>query len=1125
MKHSILFKIMLIIVIAITFQKLSNAQAECTNLLEPLNQSTNVNISTNLTWAPANGAYGYLLRVGTFSGGGDIMDNIDVGGVTTYDPGDFPCASTIYVTILPYDANGYTPCDQEFFETEYVNAEAGWDGNICPGGSVLLNASGGVAYSWEPAGSLDNPYVYNPIASPIETTVYWVTVTNSSGCWGTDYATVFVNPNPTVNASKTDVTCYGCIDGTATANPSGGTPSYWYNWSTGEQTQSIYGLAPGEYTVTVGDIFECFSEETVYIYEYECPELIIEEEIGLSCPDQCSGYIGIYNIIDGVPPYIYEWSTGESSSGIYSKCAGNYSVTVTDSKNCTVDKYFYIGNYSSITPFASATNESCFGCNNGTATATPEGGTPPYWFHWSTDENTQTISNLSPGFYTVTVGDINECFSVETVEVEAFICPELVIEETMGGSCFDLCTGHISIYNIINGVPPFTYLWSNGETTSSIYYLCPGNYYVTVTDAANCTVLKDFDIVEYSQVIANESSTDESCYSCNNGTATVNPTGGTPGYWYQWSNGESTQTISDLAPGLYTVTVGDPNECSVVETVTINAFECPEMVIEEDRYDVSCYDECDGSIYINAVTNTIGTLMYEWSDGSNDSYLIDLCPGSYSVTITDVSMNCNVSETYIITEPSQLMATVSKTDESCVGCQDGSATANPSGGTIEYWYVWSNGEYTQTINNLAPGTYMVTVGDAHECIIEESIIINEFGCPEMIIQEDLYEVSCFGECDGYITITNVTNSIGTLMYQWNNGSNESELTGLCPGNYSVTVTDISNNCSITKSYVITQPSQLTNIMNKTNESCSGCNDGTATATPSGGTPNYWYQWSNGESTQTINNLSPGTYTVTVGDAHECIVEESFSIEAFGCPDMVIEENIKSVVCFGKCDGSVAITNVTNTIGTLTYLWSDGSNGSQLTGLCPGSYSVTVTDITNNCSVTKSYAITESTEILISVAEKINPTGSNKGKIDINTNNDGTYTFSWSGPNGYSASTKDINNLDEGCYTIIIANDHDCSKDTTICIEKETGILESTYFTNKIKLFPNPTNDYIIVDLGQSTIQKGLIEVYDLSGQKIITHNIDSKNIRIDLSTVKQGVYFAKIRNSEYLVYKKIMISK
>ena len=798
----------------------------CTHLTDPVNGATNVSITTDLTWEAVAGVDGYLLQVGTTSDGTEIIDNENVGNVTTWDlADDLPCGSTIYVSIHPYIGETLLLCngeDEESFETEYVSANAGWDQTICYGTSTQLEASGGTSYQWSPASSLNDPNIYNPIASPISTTTYTVTVTNANGCFDIDEIEVQVNSETFANASATDETCNGCNDGTATANPSGGTPPYYYNWSNGAETQ--------------------------------------------------------------------------------------------------------------------------------------------------------TITNLSPGNYTVTVGDANECEATQTVTVVQYVCPDLTIVDNQSNTCFGQCNGYINITDVTNGTAPFTYLWNDGQTTSGIDGLCVGNYSVTVTDAKNCTVSKSYTISEFPQIIPNASKTDETCNGCNDGTATANPSGGTPPYYYNWSNGAETQTITNLSPGNYTVTVGDANECEATQTVIVSQFGCPDLIIVDNLTNVSCNGSCDGSISITSVTNSEGTLSYLWSNGSTDSSISNLCPNDYSVTVTDNSSNCGTSKSYKITQPAILDLNISKIDETCNSCNNGTATANPLGGTTPYLYHWNNNATTKTISNLSPDKYYVTVTDANGCQKIDSTIINQYDCPNMTIQDKVTNVSCFDECNASIEIISVSNSIGTLTYQWNNESSNSSIYNLCIGNYSVTVTDISNSCNVIKNYIITQPN----------------------------------------------------------------------------------------------------------------------------------------------------------DIIITIDNKTNPTESTKGKIDISTNNDGNYSFTWSGPDGFSANTEDINDLSAGCYKLIVTNSSGCKKDTTICLEKETATFDIINIQEDIIVFPNPASNNFIIDLSKVKINKKFsISLYNTTGKMFIT-NVNKQNENIfdfDISDLDSGLYFIKIKFKRGVVFKKLIIEK
>ena len=1247
---------------------------ECTYLLQPAHGSSMVNIHTELIWAPAAGATGYYLKVGTYPGGGDILDNLDVGNVTTFDPGPFPCAATIFVTITPYDGFGTPPlCGEEVFETEYVDADAGYDVSICQGQYELLCASGGVTYHWEPAAYCDNPDAQCPWVNPPEETVFWVTVTNESGCWDTDYTTVYVRPNPVPNVTATNCSCYGCNNGTATANPYYGTPSYDFWWSTGETTQSIANLVPGDYSVWVTDIFGCTGIEYFSILEYECPEMELDfilanscvgscqgfidivgvyggtppynylwntgattpylynlcegnyvvtvtdafycplefsfylvelydiannlvitgetcfecydgtavvnptggygnyyyfwstgettqaitnlgpgsysvtvtDDLGCyeienffiepyicpglalvssqkdACFDECTGYISISDVIEGIPPFTYTWSNGAGTAGIYDLCPGNYFVNVVDSKNCSVFQSFDVLELPELVPNASVTDETCLGCMDGTATVNPSGGSPPYWYSWSTGETTQTIFDLAPGTYNVLVGDVNECTVEAGVTIQAYECLELIVEEFQKNTCYGECNGSISIIDVTNGIPPFTYQWTTGETTPAIYDLCPGNYSVTITDSKYCSVISEFFVEESTPIESNLSVNDESCFGCNDGSASVNPAGGNPGYWYAWSTGSYESYIENLTPGDYSVTIGDVDECFIVESFTIFAYECAGLSMESDQQD-ACYDQCNGFLSVSDVLNGIPPFNYVWSNGETTPGIYDLCPGTYSLTITDAK-NCVVSESFSVGSFSEIWPNAAATDETCMGCSDGTATVNPAGGTPPYWFVWSTGAYTQSISGLAPGNYTVTVGDVHECTSESSVVVNAFDCPSLQLEENKGN-ACFGACNGYIEILDVINGLAPFSYQWSNGASTPGIYNLCPDDYQVTVTD-AGNCSIIQTFSIIEYGEILPNVTSTDESCENCNDGTATANPSGGTPPYWYLWSHGATTASVTDLSPGNYTVTVGDAHECTSEQSVTVVEFGCPDMTIEEVVQQASCYGYCDASITITDVSNTINTLMYSWSTGETGSFIEELCAGNYSVTVTDVVTGCTVTEDYVITQPADIIITIDAIIHPSSSNSGAIGITTNTDGTYTFSWEGPDGYSSTSEDIFNLIEGCYHLVVTNAQNCTRDTTICLTNTTGTHQYRDEKPSLVCIPNPAEDRMtaLLTARNSTPLEWILS--DISGKILLYEHENTAVFSPEVSGLKNGLYVLTVKFSGGVITQKIMISR
>ncbi len=1101
----------------------------CTNLTDPLDGSTDVNIITDLSWNSSTDATGYKLTVGTTSGGTDIEDNTDVGNVTTYDPGDFPCGSTIYVTITPYNDTGdATGCTEESFTTEDVAADAGADTEFCEGGSVQLNASGGTTYSWSPTDGLDDPTIANPIANPAITTTYTVTVSNDGRCPDTDDVLVTVNPHPVPNATATDETANDANDGTATASPSGGTSPYSYEWSNGETTQTVEDLTPGDYTVTVTDDNSCTAEETVTVYEFICPTLTLEStQTDASCFEECDGEITITNVVNGVAPFTYSWSNGQTTQTATDLCAGDYSVTVTDDKNCSVvSETFTISEPEAIIVNASSTNETANDANDGTATANPTNGNSPYTYSWSNGENTQTIDNLSPGTYTVTVTDDNGCINSESVDVEEFTCPTLTVQyEQLNPTCNGYCNGSIEVLDVINGVEPFTYLWSTGGTDANILDLCTGTYNVTITDADNCSVVQNFDVVDPDILFANASSTNETGNGAQDGTAFANPTGGTSPYNYAWNTGATTQSISNLAPGDYMVTVTDDNDCTRTDTVTVNEFSCPTLTVNTNQTNVNCFGACTGEIEVTSVTNAVEPLSYDWSNGETTALISNLCQGSYTVTITDAK-NCQVIQDYIITQPQELFTNASTTDETTNDANDGTATANPTGGISPYSYAWSNGESTQTISGLAPGSYTVTVTDANGCTSIESVSVAEFGCQGLAIAINQTNVKCNSECNGILDITGVTNGATPFTYTWSNGKTMAKIDSLCPGSYSVTVVD-GNNCNVYGSYTITEPQPLSANATSTDETAKDANDGTAISNPSGGTLSYAYNWSTSDTTQVISGLSPGSYFLTVSDANGCTALDTVTIIEFTCPNLEVNSQTSNISCFGACDGSIAVLSVNNAISPLSYNWSTGATSASLSNLCVGDYSVTITDA-KNCEVVQNYTLTQPDKITITIDSTRNVRLDPLGYIAITTNNNGNYIFSWTGPSNFTAKTEDLDSLNDfGCYTLMVTDTTtNCSIDSTICLEDKTATYNLKL--GNINIYPNPAKGDFILDFSNTKLTDAEITIFDLSGKQQL--NLEKKTsdrvLKVKAKILNAGLYIIRIKSPENRVtYRKIVLSK
>ncbi len=343
------------------------------------------------------------------------------------------------------------------------------------------------------------------------------------------------------------------------------------------------------------------------------------------------------------------------------------------------------------------THTTC-GQNNGSVTANPSGG-PGYTYAWSNGGTNETIANLAAGNYTVTVTDWLGC----TATASATVNTSTPITTTITPNHTTCALNNGSATANPSGGAGYTYAWSNGTNTQTISNLAQGNYTVTVTSNQGCTTTGSITINSSNPLVVTTNSTDESCFNCNNGSATANPNGGA-GFTYAWSNGGNSQTISNLAPGIYTVTVTNSDGCTQTASATVNVFGCDEITLETDVENAYCYSDLGVVLVIASGGNAPYT--YEWSNGEINAKMVAPA-GFYTVKVVDVS-NCSNTATVIIDQPQELTVNIEETGDV--------HTAIVTGGTAPYSYLWSTGEEVDQIILTESGEYTVTVTDYNGCI-------------------------------------------------------------------------------------------------------------------------------------------------------------------------------------------------------------------------------------------------------------------------------------------------------------------------------------------------------------------------------------------------------------------------
>ncbi len=900
-------------------------------------------------------------------------------------------------------------------------------------GSVNVTVSGGTApynFAWNNGGSGNS-------LSGLCAGTYILTVTDSKGCTYNDTSIITQPSLLQTTLTGVNVTCKDDCNGQINTSVVGGTQPYTYLWSDGSTLKNRNGICADAYALTVTDKNNCTVEALITITE---PDLL--EATGtatnVACNGANNGSIDV-TVVGGTTPYVYAWNNGATTQDLSGLAAGTYKLTVTDAHNCDDTISFVITEPTLLSVSASKTDVTCKGANNGTISLTVTGGVSPYTYTWSDGPTTKNRSALSPGTYTVTVKDLNNCTIATTLTITE---PALALDAAgviTNVDCSVPNTGSIDL-TVVGGTSPYSFNWSNGQTTEDLTALTAGTYDVTVRDAKLCQVVKSFTVTAPAAPLAvSHTTTPAACNGGTNGSITLTVTGGTPAYSFNWSNGATTQSLSGLAAGVYVVTVADNAGCSKKDTVIVN--ENSTMNVSGTVTNVSCAGASNGAIS-QTVTGGTSPYVHKWNDGATTKDRTGLAPGTYTDTIRDFN-NCKYITQYTITQPNALTCNITKTDAKCYGSADGIAVLTVNGGTPVFTYTWSNGATSKDLTGLAAGTYNVTVKDANNCTSSCTVVI---GQPDSLnLGAVVTGIKCFGGNDGAINLT-VSGGVTAYSFAWSNSATTEDITALVKGNYNVVVTD-ANGCVKSANYVITEPTELKLSSSIRDVSCFGGADGGVTLSVTGGTPPVTFAWSNGQTTQNLLNVVAGTYTVTAKDANNCSTTLTVTVKQPAAALTATVTTQTNVLCQGDSTGAI---NVTIAGGTPTYIyaWSGPngftSNNEDISGLTSGLYKLTVTD-QNNCTAVRNVTITQpSTGITLSeVVTKPSCNGGTNGAVNLTVSGGSApYTYAWTSTNGFTATTEDISGLSADVYTVVVTDAVGCKKTKSINVNENTNLTAS-----------------------------------------------------------------------------------
>jgi len=621
---------------------------------------------------------------------------------------------------------------------------------------------------------------------------------------------------------------------------------------------------PGLYTVTITNAYAC---ETILEVELEaCPGInqLFLTPTGPSCNDPNNGSINL-EVLGGVAPLNYEWSTGATTQNISGLALGTYSVTVTDNNGCTLSEEVIL---ESVEPIVITGLDDCAIAGEGIVELQVTGGVLPYTYLWDTGE-TSDLLVASAGDYTVTVTDAGGCTEVASFSIYG----EPIVSADITPTTCELATGSIILSTAAGQTVINDWQWGDGATSPNRTGLAEGTYSVTATDANNCQFSASYVIESVNSLALNGTVIDATnCDEPGNGSISLSASGGNPPYLFEWADGPTGDLRTALSAGNYEVALSDQDGCTLIQTYTV-ASTASDLYLSATITD-DCENRGEGAI-ITTVTGGQAPYTYQWGlfSTATTADLLDITAGRYLLAVTD-AVGCTQSAIYTVINHNlpDIEDTLSPT--SC-GQAQGSISLvitnqpNPDPTAFQ----WADGAIGPNRNNLTAGIYQLTYTDPNGCQLNESY--------EVLAENIAFTLSiattnsCPTASTGSIDVV-ASNGVAPYTFHWSDGEETTSLrSNLAAGSYDLTVTD-ANGCTAVESINVGAFPALNLVADIEPISCGDHTDGSIAITVSGGAAPYTYLWSTGATTTSITGLAADDYTLTVTDAQACTAVETFS---------------------------------------------------------------------------------------------------------------------------------------------------------------------------------------------------------------------------------------------------------
>ncbi len=963
---------------------------------------------------------------------------------------------------------------------------------------------------------------------------YSVTVTDSEGCSASS-SFVITEPTPlAANTSATPQSGAGMNDGTATANPSGGTAPYAYAWNNLQATQTITGLPPGAYNVTITDDKGCTFIETTNVNKFNCSLTGSVSVTHVSCFGGADGSISV-QLQNAIPPVTYNMPGGNSPLSD-SLAAGSYIALARDSAGCSLFFTIDIKQPTQIN-LAELFHQDvlCPADASGSVTVAPNGGVQPYEYHWSNGSTTATASGLGVGEHSFTLTDAEGCSETLTATIIPTddVPPTLVVVENLtvaldaNGSAnvtpdqfddgsFDNCgiaswsvePNTFDCSHVGEQTVTITATDVNGNSSSAAATVivedkitpsitCRGNAALSL-----CEPVLDFQLPEVND-------------NCSIIASQLVQTAGLAS-GASFPLGETLQTFT------YTDAGGNAVSCSFTVTV--------ENALEADlaTSDATCFGGCNGTA---SLTPNFGLAPYQvlWSNGATGTSVGNLCAGDYTATLTDAS-GCEVVADIQIAEPTLITIVLdSIAAPFCAIDPTGYLSVNVSGGVPPYAYAWDGVPGTASIGSLTAGAYTLVVTDGNDCNISFNQVITAIDNEHPVLN-----------LVGMITVSLDSNGLAQLpSLLFDNGSTDNcgiegwstspaflDCGDLGTQTVMATATDAAGNSSTGTFTVVVLDDIAPTLICPANITVGNCNAAVSFSPPflsdncalnpfglvqTAGLPSG-VNFPVGTTTQSFRytdpsgNLANCSFTITVGT----------QLVVLGTP--------QNISCPGACDGMVTL-NISGGLTPYTVQWSNGETGTTLSNLCPGTVSATVTD-GYGCVSTYTTTVIQPPAINVAVIGTTSDVnGQGLGSITISvTGGVLPYSYAWTKDGDTFSNAPNLTNLTSGTYAVVVTDANGCTKGSIdIIIENMTSTTEPAW-ANGMRLFPNPAGDWTKLSLDNALPTNCELQIADQLGRVVFNDRLRIGEVQrtIDLRALPSGAYTLLLRNGQEMVVRSLL---